>query len=89
MKIQMATAFLIAGTLFKVIGLDMGVLSYMIKNYPDPLQGIWGHAPKCIGLSTVFFIACLLTSSLVKYVFYHIVGMIYGMSPCTAMDDFW
>ena len=37
MNIQQITAFLIAGLLFKVCGLDAGILSWMIKVIPDPL----------------------------------------------------
>ena len=79
----------IAIVLFKVIGFNMGLLGFLIKNTPTPLQSIWGHGPKCVVISFWMFIACTLASSFVKYIFYHIVGKVFGLIPTTALDDFW
>ena len=89
MKIQQYSAFVIAGVLFKLVGLNLGILAFLIKNVPDPLQSVWGHAPKCICISSCFFVGCLMGSAMVKYVFYHIVGLALGLTPTTSMDDFW
>jgi hypothetical protein len=89
MRLQQISAFVIAGTLFKVIGLNMGVLGWLIRTIPDPLVGVWGHGPKCICISFPFFIGCLMGSAFVKYIFYQIVGLVLGLTPTTAMDDFW
>lgn len=32
---------------------------------------------------------CLIGSSVVKYIFYQIVGLVLGLEPTTPMDDFW
>jgi hypothetical protein len=89
MKIQQISAFVIASFLWKIVGMDYGFLAFMIKNLPDPLQVVWGHGPKCILISIWFFLGCLLASSVVKYIFYKIVGVVLGLEPTTPMDDFW
>jgi len=89
MKIQQISAFVIATALWKFVVMDYGMLVFTIKNCPDPLQSVWGHAPKCIFLSIWFFMGCLLGSSVVKYIFYQIVGLVLGLEPTTPMDDFW
>ena len=71
------------------MGFDLGLLGWMIRTIPDPLQNIWGHGPKCLVISCNFFLGCLLGSSVIKYFFYHIVGLILGLEPTTPMDDFW
>jgi len=86
MKLQQISAFAIAGGLFYS---GLGLLSIAIKSFPDPLQQVWGHAPKCIFLSTGYFILCLLMSSIIKHIFYRILGIFLGMQPTTPMDDFW
>lgn len=85
----MASAFSIAGALFKIFGLDYDWLGWMIKNIPDPMQPMWGHGPKCVVISFNFFLGCLIASSYFKYIFYQIVGKILGLEPTTMMDDFW
>jgi hypothetical protein len=51
--------------------------------------GILGHGPKCIILTFWYVILCLMGSAMVKYIFYHLVGLFFGMVPTTPMDDFW
>ena len=74
---------------FYALGFKLEVLSIMIKKTPTPLGFIWGHGPKCICLSIWLFIVCLLLASIVKSIIYRIIGMIYGMTPTSALDDFW
>lgn len=42
-----------------------------------------------VKISIWLFIVCTLLSSMVKSIFYQIVGLIYGLTPSTLHDDFW
>tara|TARA_B110001450_G_scaffold203972_1_gene193572 strand:- start:109 stop:558 length:450 start_codon:yes stop_codon:yes gene_type:complete len=89
MKMGPIIGFLIGVVLFVVIAFKFGVLSFLIKNTPTPMESIWGHGPKCINISFWLFILCLLGASGVKMAFYQIVGLVYGIVPTTSLDDFW
>ena len=79
----------IGSFLFYTLGIKCGFLSIMITKTPTPLGFIWGHGPKCICLSIWLLLVCLMMASMVKSIVYQIIGMIYGMTPTSALDDFW
>ena len=79
----------IGSFLFYTLGIKCGVLSIMITKTPTPLGFIWGHGPKCICFSIWLLLVCLMMASMVKSIVYQIIGMIYGMTPTSALDDFW
>ena len=62
--------FAIGVELFVVIGFKFGVLGFLIKKTPTPMDSVWGHGPKCINISFWLFILCLLGASGVKMAFY-------------------
>jgi hypothetical protein len=86
---QLISGMAITMFLFVKIGFHYGVIASLITETPTPLNSVWGHGPKCVNICFWTFIGCSLGSSVVKYIFYVIVGKIYGMVPLTAMDDFW
>lgn len=89
MTIQPMISIFIAIHLFFKVGLKKGILSFLIKQTPTPLQFIWGHGPKCICLTFWLFVVCLMVACLIKWVIYQIIGFIFGMQPLSPLDDFW
>ena len=66
---------------------EISYLAWLIKAL-SPLSKVMGHAILCILLSYFFYLFCIIQVLFLKNVFYQIVGLLWGMEPTLATDDF-
>lgn len=86
-QLHFTTTFFIMLTLFWLIGFKLQVLVFLIKYAPFPFMDTLGHGPKCLFYCGVMGNIALIGALFVKYLFYQVVGFVYGLEHLQATDD--
>ena len=74
--------------IFKFVCLDLKVMAFLIHSTPEMFL-ILGHGAICMSIAIFLYYCCLVAALFTKYWFYKLIGLIYGMRPFTALEDFW